>query len=137
MSSPIDVAAGLVFHGGHLLLTQRRLGDHLGGLWEFPGGKREEGESMEGALKRELREELGVEVEVGACFAKVDHAYPDRAVHIEFFLCRLISGVPKPIACAGLAWARPADFARYEFPPADAQVLGALTQNSALWEGGL
>jgi 8-oxo-dGTP pyrophosphatase MutT (NUDIX family) len=64
-SAPIEVAAGLVFRQGRLLITQRPACSHLGGLWEFPGGKREAGESLADCLRRELREELGIEVDVG------------------------------------------------------------------------
>ena len=72
----IEVSAGLVFRSCKLLITQRHAGAHLGGLWEFPGGKREKGETFEQCLSRELREELGVEVVVGRLFDTVTHAYP-------------------------------------------------------------
>ena len=66
----IEVSAGLIFRAGKLLITQRHADAHLGGLWEFPGGKRESGETFETCLARELREELGIEVEVGALFRR-------------------------------------------------------------------
>src|SRR5216117_3701039 len=71
--SAIEVAAGVVFRDGRVLITQRRPDDHLGGLWEFPGGKRESGETFEECLQRELREELGIEVEVGEWLGSVTH----------------------------------------------------------------
>jgi mutator protein MutT len=71
----IDVAAGLVFREGKLLITQRHPEAHLGGLWEFPGGKREPGETFERCLARELREELGIEIQVGELVESLTHAY--------------------------------------------------------------
>src|SRR2546425_7387498 len=84
----VEVAAGLVFRDGKLLITQRHTDAHLGGLWEFPGGKREAGESFEECLVRELREELGIEVEVGNLIENINHEYPDKAVHLRFFRCQ-------------------------------------------------
>jgi 8-oxo-dGTP diphosphatase len=81
----IEVSAGLIFRSGKLLITQRHARAHLGGLWEFPGGKREPGETFEQCLVRELREELGVEVVVGELFDTVEHAYPERTVSLKFF----------------------------------------------------
>src|SRR5688572_28642835 len=77
-SSIIQVSAGLIFRSGQLLITQRHADAHLGGLWEFPGGKREPGESFEQCLARELKEELGIEVVVGELFESVTHAYPEK-----------------------------------------------------------
>src|SRR6187402_801609 len=80
----IQVAAGLVFREGRLLITQRPPGGHLAGLWEFPGGKREADESFEDCLRRELREELGVEVDVGELVESITHEYPGKSVHLQF-----------------------------------------------------
>ena len=74
----IEVAAGLVLHDDRYLITRRKAGVHLGGLWEFPGGKREPGETFEECLRRELREELGIEVVVGALVESLTHAIPRR-----------------------------------------------------------
>src|SRR3954466_7752896 len=76
----VEVAAGLVFRGGKLLITQRYPDAHLGGLWEFPGGKRECDETFAQCLARELREELGIEVEVAERIEVVAHDYPDKKV---------------------------------------------------------
>src|ERR1035438_1977423 len=70
---PIHVSAALIFRAGQLLITQRHAQSHLGGLWEFPGGKREAGESFEQCLVREIREELGVEIAVGELFEEISH----------------------------------------------------------------
>jgi mutator protein MutT len=77
--SVIEVAAGLVVRDGKILITQRLAEAHLGGLWEFPGGKRERGETYPQCLRRELREELGIEVRVGELVEDVTHPYPARS----------------------------------------------------------
>jgi mutator protein MutT len=129
-----DVAAGLIFHNGKLLITQRHEGAHLGGLWEFPGGKREPGETFEQCLTRELREELGVEVAVGGLFESVTHAYPEKTVHLKFFLCRLEAGEPKAIGCAAVKWVKKTDLHTYSFPAADVQLLKVLMASPKIWE---
>ena len=122
----IDVAAGLVFRDGRLLITQRKAGSHLAGLWEFPGGKRHEGESWEDCLRRELREELAIEVSVGRLFDEVTHAYPAKTVRLRFFVCTLPTGEPQPLDCAALAWVTAPELAGYTFPPADVKLLARL-----------
>jgi len=130
----IEVAAGLIFREGKLLITQRYQDSHLGGLWEFPGGKREPGESFEQCLVRELREELGVRVEVGEVLGEITHAYPEKSVHLKFFVCRLAGGEPKAAGCAALAWVGREQLADYQFPAADARLLGKLRAMPALWD---
>jgi mutator protein MutT len=129
----VEVSAGLIFRAGKLLITQRHVDAHLGGLWEFPGGKREPGESFEQCLQRELREELGVTVHVGALFETVSHRYPDKAVYLKFFLCRLESGEPRPLGCAAAQWVGREELERYEFPAADARLLARIRQETSIW----
>lgn len=133
-SPAIEVSAALVFRGGRLLIAQRPAGSHLAGLWEFPGGKREPGETWEACLRRELREELGVDVAVGACFEEVIHAYPEKRVHLRFFRCRLVEGEPAPLGCAAVAWVGREDLEHYTFPPADAGLLSRLADPATAWE---
>ena len=130
----IEVSAALLFRDGRLLVAQRPAGSHLAGLWEFPGGKREPGESWEECLRRELREELGIEVAVGALFEEVVHAYPGKQVHLRFFRARVVAGEPRPIGCAAVAWISRAELGRYEFPPADAGLLARLAAPETGWE---
>jgi mutator protein MutT len=130
----IDVAAGLVFRNGKLLVTQRHPDAHLGGLWEFPGGKREPDETFEACLLRELREELGIEVEVGALVESLTHAYPEKTVHLRFYRCRWLRHEPQPLGCSGLKWLNPDELAQHEFPAADARLLQLLRQNPSLWQ---
>ncbi len=122
----IDVAAGLIFRNGKLLITQRKAGSHLAGLWEFPGGKREPGESWDDCLRRELREELAVDVAVGRLFNEVTHSYPEKTVHLRFYVCSLITGEPEPIDCAALAWVTAVELKQYQFPAADATLLAIM-----------
>jgi mutator protein MutT len=130
----LDVSAGLIFRGGKLLIAQRHADSHLGGLWEFPGGKREAGESFEQCLARELREELGVEVAVGKLFESLTHAYPEKSVHLKFFRCAIETGEPQPIGCSAVAWVGKAELADYGFPAADAKLLEKLRATAGLWK---
>jgi mutator protein MutT len=134
LPAPIRVAAGLVFDGGRLLITQRPAEKHLGGLWEFPGGKLDDGESYPDCLRRELREELGVEVAVGSMLAAIEHAYPEKTVRIQFYRCSLTSGVPSAIECADLEWITADQLDQFVFPPADTGLLGELKSLPELWE---
>src|SRR5436190_16620185 len=130
---PVEVAAGLIFRDGKLLITQRRADSHLGGLWEFPGGKREQGETFEQCLVRELREELGVDASVGELFEGVTHAYPEKTVRLRFFLCELKAGEPEAIGCASFKWVRKAELNDFRFPAADEQLLKKLIASSEFW----
>jgi 8-oxo-dGTP diphosphatase len=129
----IEVSAGLVFRSGQLLITQRHADAHLGGLWEFPGGKREPGETFEQCLGRELREELGVEVVVGELFDTITHAYPERTILLKFFLCRLLQGEPQALDCAGVKWVDRVGLDAHDFPAADATLLDKLKATISLW----
>ena len=129
----IDVAAGLIFRDGKLLITQRHADSHLGGLWEFPGGKREPGETFEQCLRRELREELGCDVEVLELVESITHAYPEKTVHLEFFHCRWLVHEPQPIDCAAMHWVDREELDCFKFPAADAQLLDHLRSSDELW----
>ena len=129
----IAVSAALIFRDGQLLITQRHAKSHLGGLWEFPGGKREAGETFEQCLVREIREELGVEISVGELFEEIRHDYPEKSVHLKFFICELISGEPQPLDCAAVKWIDKAQFDAHEFPAADAQLLEKLKGPLQQW----
>jgi len=129
----VEVSAGLVFREGRLLITQRYANAHLGGLWEFPGGKRECDESFESCLVRELREELGIEVEVRELVDTVEHAYPDKHVLLKFFRCTWRANEPRPLGCPAFAWVSRDELSRYEFPAADARLLEKLRSTEAFW----
>jgi mutator protein MutT len=131
--APVEVAAGLVFRRGKLLIAQRPPGAHLGGLWEFPGGKRRAGESYEQCLQRELAEELGIRAQVGELVEEITHHYPELSVHLKFFRCRWLRHEPRPILCSDLAWVTPESLAEFRFPAADARLLKKLRANWEQW----
>ncbi|HEY4952107.1 MAG TPA: 8-oxo-dGTP diphosphatase MutT [Verrucomicrobiae bacterium] len=122
-NNPVEVAAALIFQNGKLLIARRQAQAHLGGLWEFPGGKREANETFEACLVREIREELGVEISVGRLFDEVFHAYTEKTVRLKFFICGLLSGEPQALGCAAFQWIETTELADYEFPAADAKLL--------------
>ena len=122
----IDVVAAVIRRTGKILITQRLDNVHLAGMWEFPGGKVEADESFEGALLREIREELGIEIRVLDEFFTVEHEYPTKSVRLHFFNCTITEGEPEPLAVADLRWVLPAELDKFEFPPADAELIAKL-----------
>ncbi len=121
------VTAGIIWNGeGKVLLAQRPAEGLLGGLWEFPGGKVEQGETLEACLKRELREELGIEVEVGDPVAVVEHAYSHFRITLHAFHCRLVRGEPRAIGVADWRWVRPEEIRTYALSRADVKILEVL-----------
>jgi 8-oxo-dGTP diphosphatase len=121
----IVVAAAVVERGGAFLVTRRLRGTHLEGLWEFPGGKCESGESQQGCLARELREELGCDALVGVKLLEVAHDYPDRTIELHFFDCDLF-GEPQPLLGQEIRWVAATELAALDFPPADEQLIQML-----------
>lgn len=123
MSEPppsiIVVAAGVVRLDGKILVTRRKAGAHLAGLWEFPGGKLEGDESPVECLVREIEEELGVRVRAGRIMEVVHHRYSDRAVLLLFYDCQLIEGEPRPLGCEELRWLPPNELETIDWAPAD------------------
>lgn len=122
----VEVSAAILFCKGKLLITQRHADAHLGGLWEFPGGKREPNETFERCLVREIREELGIEISAGKLFEEITHHYAEKSVRLKFFVCEVISGEPHPLGCAGVKWISKNELDNFEFPAADAQLLEKL-----------
>jgi 8-oxo-dGTP diphosphatase len=123
---PIDVVAGVIRREGLLLITQRMPDDTLAGYWEFPGGKVDPGEELKAALHRELREEIGVETEIGEEIHRIVHAYPDRDVRLYFFETRILSGEPQKIEVADLRWVNVDQLMDFQFPEADRPLLDQL-----------
>ncbi len=121
----IVVSAAVVVQHGKVLLTQRKTGTHLAGAWEFPGGKVEADEDPRDALVRELREEIGVAVEVGEIVEVTFHRYPAKSVLLLFYAARLAEGSPAPAALdvAAVRWAAVEELRDELFPPADVAVL--------------
>lgn len=130
---PIQVAAGLIVNGGRYLITRRKAGVHLGGFWEFPGGKREPGESLEDCLRREVREELGVEITDPTLFRVIRHDYPEKSVELHFFRCSILEGQARPLGCDDFRWVAPEYLASVELPPADRPLIEALRKEKAMY----
>lgn len=111
-----------------ILIDRRRESGLLGGLWEFPGGKVEPGETVEACIQREILEELGIEIEVGDRLIVVDHTYSHFRVTLNVHHCRYLSGEPTPIECDEVRWVTLADIDQYPFPKANVQIIEALRQ---------
>ncbi|HSN04680.1 MAG TPA: (deoxy)nucleoside triphosphate pyrophosphohydrolase [Nitrospira sp.] len=126
----IQVAAGLIHREGRYLIARRKPGVHLGGFWEFPGGKREPGETLEECLQRELFEELNVRIDVPIPYQIVRHAYPEKIVELHFFHCTIETGEASPIECTELRWVFPEELSQFRFPPADEVILDALRRDA-------
>ena len=126
-SAPLVVVAAVIEQQDCFLITKRAAGDHLAGCWEFPGGKLESGESLTDALRREMREELDVEIEIGEQIDYVEHAYPDRIVCLHFYRCQL-KGKPRPMLNQQIRWVKRHELATLEFPLADKALIVRLTK---------
>jgi len=117
MRDPVD---------GRILITKRPDRGEFGGFWEFPGGKVEPGESDRVALAREILEELGIDVEVGAtCYSRV-FEYRNFTLDFHILHCLHVAGEMRPLGVAEMRWVLPAELAKYSFPPADAEVVSRL-----------
>jgi mutator protein MutT len=123
----IEVAAALIRDAhGRYLITQRRRGSHLAGLWEFPGGKLEPDETPAACLRRELAEELSATFTVGALVDTVRWEYPERTVVIHFYDCQLESGAIVPREAQRMQWVEARRLGDYDFPPADRTLIERL-----------
>ena len=121
-----DIAAGVIWRGREVLIARRPPHGLLGGLWEFPGGKLEAGETLAQCLVREVREELGIEVHVGELLTAVQHAYTHFRITLHAFHCHYLSGEPQAIGCTAWAWVALEQLDDYAFPAANHRIIAAL-----------
>jgi len=126
------VTAAVIRQGEQVLITLRPPHGLLGGLWEFPGGKQQEGEDLPTCLQREIREELGVEILVGAQVGIFKHAYTHFRVTLHAFLCKLVMGEPQPIQVAQVAWAELRELPHYPMGKIDRQISQSLLSSESL-----
>lgn len=123
----IDVSAAIIKNvTGEVLICRRGAGGSCAYLWEFPGGKQEDGETPKECLVRECKEELGIEIVVGMVFARTFYQCPERGIRFTFFLAEIISGTPRLSVHLEVQWVKPKDLLNYEFCPADVEVVEKL-----------
>jgi len=122
-ASRTDVAIAVIVRGGKVLVCQRPEGGSFPGYWEFPGGKREPGESVIECLRREVNEELALRVEPVHALRPIDHDYPRGRIRLHPYVCTTNDATPRLIACQAAEWINPADLKRYRFPPANDALL--------------
>jgi 8-oxo-dGTP diphosphatase len=111
---------------GQILIDRRKVGGTMGGLWEFPGGKIEAGETVADCIVREISEELAIEIIVGEQLISIDHTYPTFQLTLIVHHCQHISGMPQPIESEEIRWVNVSDLDHYQFPAANMAIINAL-----------
>ena len=123
------IGVGVIFNSNGYVLIDKRLSEGLlGGLWEFPGGKKEKVEAIEQTIIREINEELDITVSVDHNLINFHHSYTHKRLHFQVFLCKLIEGTPKPLASQEIKWVLPNDLLNYPFPAANSKIIQALME---------
>ncbi|MEX0686119.1 MAG: A/G-specific adenine glycosylase [Balneolales bacterium] len=121
------IATGILLDEmGNILIARRPENVMLGGLWEFPGGKQEKGETIHQTLVRELKEELDVEVEVGEFFMEIKHAYSHFTINLHSYFCTITKGIPKPKSSDEIRWVKVSELADFPFPKANRKLTDTL-----------
>lgn len=129
----VRVAAGVLIHEGKVLISKRRADDSFGGYWEFPGGKLENGESERDCLKREMKEELDIEVSVRPRFYLLETRHRNMSYVLSFHRCSLLLGEPKLLEVEAFCWIEPHELSGYTFPPANDEVIEVLQKKKGMW----
>lgn len=128
-----QIAIALIWRDGHVLVSRRRAdADHLPGLWEFPGGKCNDGETPQKCCVREAREELGVKIEITGTREIIEYSYPQRRVTLHPFDCVILNGEPQPHSSDELRWIVPRDFDFAEFPAANRSLMEEMQRTPTL-----
>jgi len=124
------IGIGIVFNRfDEILIDQRLHGQTMGGLWEFPGGKKELNEDIEQTISREIFEELGVHIHVGKQLLAFNYIYTRKQLHFVVHLCKILSGTPKPLASQKLLWVPPKNLVNYQFPEANDRIIASLFEH--------
>ncbi|WP_372873410.1 8-oxo-dGTP diphosphatase MutT [Shewanella sp.] len=129
MTKRVHVAVGIIKQGCHILLAKRHGHLHQGGKWEFPGGKVEAGETTSEALKRELKEEVGLMVHSSQPYMEISHDYPDKHVLLDIHLVEDFSGEASGIEGQQIEWVSLQDIGTYQFPDANQPILDKVLQD--------
>ena len=111
---------------GEILIDRRLEEGLLGGLWEFPGGKIEANETIPDCIQREIKEELGISIEVGDHLITLNHAYSHFRVTLNVYHCRYLQGEPQPIECEEIRWVKPEQLLQFPFPKANVKIIDAI-----------
>ena len=122
----LRVALALIIKEGTILIAKRKKNDSFGGFWEFPGGKCEDGESASDCVRREIREELGIEITPIQQLVAIEHEYPKTPVSLIPFICRHDSGEPVALSASEVRWVELASLGEYRFPPANVGLIAKL-----------
>ncbi len=123
------IGVGVIWNKQRQILIDRRRQDGiLGGFWEFPGGKIEQGETVEDCIKREIWEELGIVIEVGQHLITISHTYSHLHVTLIVHHCQYTDGIPQPIECDQICWVTLEEIDKFSFPEANFQIIAALRQ---------
>ena len=128
--SKIQVSAAVIFKQGRVYIQQRKTQGLMGGLWEFPGGKMETGETEEECLRREIKEELGINVRIGDKIMTHRHSYTRFRVTLHVFQCQIHSGKLSPIECDDWKWVKPEELVQFPFPAANVKIIKHLNKNT-------
>lgn len=125
------IGVGVIWNDQRQILIDRRRPEGiLGGLWEFPGGKIEPGETVEECIKREIWEELGIAIEVGEYLITIDYTYEHLRVTLTVHHCRHLTGIPQPLECDEIRWVTLDEIDRFTFPKANEKIINVLRQNA-------
>lgn len=120
-----EIAVGLCIHDGKVLIARRHENQMLAGLWEFPGGKVESGETFIECVVREFKEEVGLDITVSEKLVEVDHAFTHFSITIHAYICKVISGTAKPLSASEVCWVRPSELKQYPFPKANQVIINS------------
>ena len=125
-----NIGAAVIWNQqGQILIDRRRPEGQMGGLWEFPGGKIEPGESVEECIKREIKEELGIEIEVGEHLITIEHTYSHLRITLTVHHCQHLSGEPQTLECDEIRWVWTNELEKFSFPQANTQIIAAIQNN--------
>jgi 8-oxo-dGTP diphosphatase len=121
------IGAAVIWNpSGQILIDKRKAGGNMGGLWEFPGGKVEPGETVSECIVREISEELAIEITVGEHLISIEHTYPKFQMTLIAHHCQHISGIPQPIESDEIRWVNVEDLELYQFPDANRAIIAAI-----------